>query len=171
MAYVKFSGASTAGIPTTNPLGVIEEIALANAWSFDRDAEDEIAFVVSGNWVSYQVSFTWMSEIEVLHLACAFDLRPPEPRRTAVQELISSINEQLWLGHFDIWAKPGIVLFRHAIPLAGGLSVSPRQCEVVLGSALDSCERYYPAFQYVAWAGKSVSDAMGSVMLETVGEA
>jgi hypothetical protein len=107
----------------------------------------------------------------VLHLACAFDLRPPEPRRSAVQDLISSINEQLWLGHFDIWEKPGIVLFRHSIPLAGGTTVSPRQCEVILGSALDSCERYYPAFQYVAWAGKSASDAMGSVMLETVGEA
>jgi hypothetical protein len=168
MSYVNTKIAAT---PIANPLGVVEEIALANAWSFEREAEDEIAFLVSGNWVSYQVSFTWMSEIEVLHLACAFDLRPPEPRRAAVQELISSINEQLWLGHFDIWTKPGIVLFRHAIPLAGGIAVSPRQCEVILGSALDSCERYYPAFQYVTWAGKSVSDAMGSLMLETVGEA
>jgi hypothetical protein len=171
MSYVKFSGTSAAVIPAANPLGVIEEIAIANAWSFEREAEDEIAFLVTGNWVSYNVSFTWMSEIEVLHLACAFDLRPPEPRRSAVQDLISSINEQLWLGHFDIWAKPGIVLFRHSIPLAGGTTVSPRQCEVILGSALDSCERYYPAFQYVAWAGKSASDAMGSVMLETAGEA
>jgi hypothetical protein len=168
MSYV---GAKIATTLAANPLGVVEEIAIANAWSFEREAEDEIAFLVSGNWVSYQVSFTWMSEIEVLHLACSFDLRPPEPRRAAVQELISCINEQLWLGHFDIWAKPGLVLFRHSIPLAGGMTVSPRQCEVILGSALDSCERYYPAFQYVAWAGKSASDAMGSVMLETVGEA
>jgi hypothetical protein len=166
MAYV-----AHAGMPASNPLEVVEDIARANAWPFERQVEDEISFLIAGSCANYQVSFTWMSEIEVLHLSCAFDLKPPGARRSAMQELITSINEQLWLGHFDIWAKDGVVLFRHAIPLAGASAVSPQQCQVVLGSAVDSCERYYPAFQYVAWAGKSVGDAMDSVMLQTVGEA
>ena len=154
-----------------SPLDVVERMAAGNNWPFERAGEDEIGLVVTGRWTNYQVSFTWMSEIEVLHLSCAFDLKPPDRRRSAVQELITSINEQLWLGHFDIWVKDGVVLFRHAIPLAGGIAVAPAQCQVILGSAVDSCERYYPAFQYVAWAGKSVGDAMSSVMLQTVGEA
>jgi len=41
----------------------------------------------------------------------------------------------------------------------------------VLGTALDACESYYPAFQFVVWAGKSAREAMESVMFETAGEA
>jgi hypothetical protein len=62
-------------------------------------------------------------------------------------------------------------MFRHALLLSGGGSASDRQCEAVLGTALDSCERYFPAFQFVVWAGKSAREAMDSVMFETSGEA
>jgi hypothetical protein len=37
--------------------------------------------------------------------------------------------------------------------------------------ALDSCERYFPAFQFVIWAGKGAEEALQSSLLETVGEA
>ena len=40
-----------------------------------------------------------------------------------------------------------------------------------LGCALDACERYFPAFQIVVWAGKSAREAMESAMFETSGEA
>ena len=39
------------------------------------------------------------------------------------------------------------------------------------GTALNSCERYFPAFQFVIWAGKSAREAMDSAMFETSGEA
>jgi hypothetical protein len=41
----------------------------------------------------------------------------------------------------------------------------------VLGSALDSCERYFPAFQFVVWAGKPARDALDAALFETSGEA
>ena len=101
-----------------------------------------------------------MSDIEALHLACAFDMKVPELRLAEVQQLVALINEQLWIGHFDVWMQNGVVMFRHALVLAGGVAASGRQCEAVLGSALDSCERYFPAFQFVVWAGKSAREAM-----------
>ena len=55
--------------------------------------------------------------------------------------------------------------------LAGGVTASDRQCEAVLASALDSCERYYPAFNFVVWAGKNAREAMDAAMFETSGEA
>ena len=58
-----------------NPLDVVERMASGNDWSFERAGEDEITILVTGNWTDYQVSFTWMHDIEALHLACAFDLR------------------------------------------------------------------------------------------------
>ena len=37
--------------------------------------------------------------------------------------------------------------------------------------AITESERFYPAFQYVVWAGKSPADALTASILETVGEA
>ena len=154
-----------------SPLEVVERMAAGNQWPFERTGEDEIALNVTGRWANYQVSFTWMNDIEALHVACAFDMKVPEPRLNEVQALVALINEQLWIGHFDVWMQNGVVMFRHALVLAGGVVASDRQCEAVLGSALDSCERYFPAFQFVVWAGKSAREAMDSAMFETSGEA
>ena len=155
----------------SNPLDVVEQLASGNDWSFEREGDDEITILIAGKWTDYQVSFTWMDELEALHLACAFELKVPERRRVEVQQLIASMNEQMWVGHFDLWSKDGMVMFRHALVLAGGLEPSNDQCKAVIGTALDSCERYFPAFQFVLWAGKSAREAMDAAMFETSGEA
>ena len=157
--------------PRTNPLDVVERIAAVNDWSFERAGDDEITMLVGGKWSDYQVSFTWMHDIEALHLACAFDLKVPERRRAEVQTLISLINERLWVGHFDLWTKEGIIMYRHALVLAGGMEASGKQCEALLGTALDTCERYFTAFQFVVWAGKTAKEALEAAMFETSGEA
>ena len=157
--------------PRINPLDVVERLATGNDWSFERSSEDEITILVTGKWTDYQVSYTWMYDIEALHLACAFELKVPERCRSEVQQLISLINEQMWVGHFDLWTQDGIVMYRHALVLAGGVEASGRQCEALLGTALDSCERYFPAFQFVVWAGKGAREALDAAMFETAGEA
>ena len=155
----------------TKPLTVVEDVAADNNLSFERSGDDEITIVSKGNWTDYQLSFTWMSEIEALHLACAFDMKIPEPRRGEVQRLIAAINEQLWVGHFDIWTHTGMIMYRQALVLPGGMAASTAQCETMLVSALHGCERYYPAFQFVVWAGKSAAEAMSAAMFDTEGEA
>jgi hypothetical protein len=154
-----------------NPLSVVENIAADNDWSFERSGEDEVTIVTKGEWTDYQLSFTWMNEIEALHLACAFDMKIPAPRRAEVQRLIASINEQLWVGHFDIWTHTGMIMYRQALVLPGGIRASSAQCETMLVSAIAACERYYPALQFVVWAGRTASEAMSAAMFDTVGEA
>ena len=154
-----------------NPLDVVEHMAAGNNWPFERAGEDEIGLAVTGRWTNYQVSFTWMSDIEALHLACAFDMKVPTARRAEVQRLIAAINEQLWIGHFDIWTHTGMIMYRQALVLPGGITASSAQCETMLVGAIHACERYYPAFQFVVWAGKSASDAMSAAMFDTEGEA
>src|SRR5260370_36667788 len=107
--------------PHGNPLEVVERVAATNGWSFERAGEDEITILVAGKWSDYQVSYTWMFDIEALHLACAFELKVQERSRGEVQQLISLINEQMWVGHFDLWVQDGLVMYRHALVLAGGV--------------------------------------------------
>src|SRR6201986_1512393 len=156
---------------TNHPLAVVEDIAAHNNWSFERSGEDEITIVSKGEWTDYQLSFTWMTEIEALHLACAFDMKIPTARRSEVQRLIAAINEQLWVGHFDIWTHTGMIMYRQALGLPGGMFESTLQCARMVGRALHACERYYPALQFVVWAGKTAAEAMSAAMFDTVGEA
>ena len=145
-------------------------MASTNEWSFERAGEDEITILVRGKWTDYQLSFTWMFDLEALHVACAFDFRVPDNRLTEMYRLIAQINEQLWLGHFDLWTQEGLVMFRHALLLNASVA-TPRQCEAMLKAALEACERYYQAFQFVVWAGKESREALVSTMFETEGQA
>src|ERR1700716_1589628 len=119
-----------------NPLAVVEDIATDNNWAFERSGEDEVTIVSKGDWTDYQLSFTWMAEIEALHLACAFDMKIPLPRRPEEQRLIAALNEHLWVGHFDIWTHTGMIMYRQALLLPGRITPSPPQRARMLGRAL-----------------------------------
>jgi hypothetical protein len=155
----------------SHPVDVIEQIAALNDWTFERAGDDEITISVAGGWADYHVSFSWMEDREALHLACAFDLKVPEARKLEVMRLITAVNEQLWIGHFDLWNAEGVVMFRQALLLSGGAEPNTPQVERLLITAIEACERYFQAFQFVVWAGKDASEALEGVLFETVGEA
>ena len=100
-----------------------------------------------------------------------FDMKVPMAKRTPIYELLATINEKLWLGHFGLWDEEGVPMFRHTSLLRGGTGLSPEQIEDMVDLAVSECERFYPAFQFVIWGGKSAADAVASSLLETVGEA
>jgi hypothetical protein len=153
-----------------HPIDLLEQVAGTHDWHFDRSAEDELTLTVAGSWTDYHLSMNWRDEMETLHLACAFDFKVPDNRLNEVYRLIALINEQLWLGHFDLWTQEGLLMFRHGL-LLNGTIVTPSQCEAMLQAALDACERYYQAFQFVVWAGKEAREALASTMFETEGHA
>ncbi len=84
--------------------------------------------------------------------------------------MIALINEQLWLGHFDVWPQDGLLLYRHGLML-NKADLTVEQCEALIASGLEASESYYQAFQFVVWAGKSASDALSSAMFQTAGQA
>ena len=65
---------------TANPLEVVEQLAAAEDWYFDRSADDELNLTVTGSWSDYHVCFNWHEELEGLHLACTFETKVPESK-------------------------------------------------------------------------------------------
>jgi hypothetical protein len=155
----------------SNPLEIVEQLAVSEDWQVDRSAENELNLTVAGGWADYHICFNWHEEIEGLHLACTFDATVPEDRRSEVSRLLGQINEQLWVGHFDLWQKEGAILYRNGLLLSGCAEITEAQCEMLLRIALEASERYYPAFQFVMWGGKDAEAAMESSLLEPMGEA
>ena len=153
-----------------HPIDLLERAVEENGWPFERSATDEINLSVAGRWCDYHFCFTWREDLKSLHVAVNFDMRVSRERRSEIAELLMSINAQLWLGHFDLWADDGVVMFRHALIFPDS-QVSPAQCEGMLHLAIEACEHYYPAFQFVLWGGKSAKEAITAAVLECAGQA
>jgi hypothetical protein len=154
-----------------NPLDRIENMADQNNWTVDRSNDNEVHMVVAGSWTDLHLCLNWREDLEGLHLACTFDLKVPAGRREEVARVVTLINEQLYFGHFDLWRRDGMLLFRNGLILSGGVEINDAQCETLIRMALEACERYFPAFQFVIWAGKSAEEAIQSSLMETAGQA
>jgi hypothetical protein len=55
--------------------------------------------------------------------------------------------------------------------MLNGTVATEAQCEQLFKIALEACERYFQAFQFVVWAGKESREALASSMFETEGRA
>jgi hypothetical protein len=166
------SASVTATRPTSaNPLDIMEQIVTANDWAFDRRGEAEMVAEAPGRWCDYGLYFNWSHEISTMHFTCAFDLKVPEKQRAGLYELLALANERLWLGHFGIELEDGMPVYRHAVLLRGAPGASAESLEDMIDIALTECERFFPAFQFVLWGGKSATEALDAAMLECVGEA
>lgn len=156
---------------SANPVDVIEMVAARNDWTFDRATDDEITVSIEGSYADYSVAFSWMEEMEALHVACAFDFRIAEARKTEVTRLLALVNEQMWIGHFDLWQDEGVVMYRNALLLAGQAGASDEQVAALIENAVEACEQFHQAFQFVIWGGKSAREALDQSLMETVGTA
>ncbi|RAU23073.1 hypothetical protein CU669_06410 [Paramagnetospirillum kuznetsovii] len=154
-----------------NPMDMVEQIVAANDWAFDRRNDEELAAEVPGQWCNYSLYFAWREDMGAMHFTCAFDMKIPDAKRGPIYELLAVINEKLWLGHFGLWDDDAVPMFRHTSLLRGGAGLSPEQLEDLVDLAVSECERFYPAFQFVIWGGKSAREAVAASLLETMGEA
>jgi hypothetical protein len=158
------------------PIDMLEHVFDANGWAFERSGDEEISTSIKAGWATYQLRALWRDEERVLQIIARADLACPEDRRMAIYETLGLINEQLWMGHFELWSADGTVLFRHATLLdtdedeeEPDLTIG--QAEVLVEAAVDEFERFYPVFQLVMFADRTPQDAMAAALLETVGEA
>jgi hypothetical protein len=156
---------------SANPLDMVEEVITAHEWRFNRQGDDELMVGLGGGFCDFQMWFSWREDVGALHLSCGFDLKVAPAKRRETHTLLALLNEKLAVGHFDLWTDEGLVVFRHALLLSGGAGVNGDQVETLVQIALTECERFYPAFQFMLWGGKSPEDALVAALIETVGEA
>ncbi len=154
----------------TNPIDLVERVASCKDWIFDRRSDEEVAVEVPGRWCDYGLYFAWSEELGALHFSCAFDMRVPDRQMPQIYELLAHLNERLWIGHFALWMDEGMPMFRHTVQVTD-LAAARLVLEDLMEVAVTECERFYPAFQFVVWAGKSAREAIEAAMLDVMGEA
>jgi hypothetical protein len=155
----------------SNPLDLVEEIVSAHDWPFERAGEEELLAQIAGRWGDYRLLFAWHPELCALQFSCALDVKVPDAKRRPVVDLLAMMNESLWAGHFELCPEEAAPIFRHSLLLRGAGGATVEQVEDLVDIAVAEADRFYPAFQFVIWGGKSAADAMVSALIDTVGEA
>ncbi len=153
------------------PVEMLAALFEAHGWATEQVGEEEVCVEIPGAWTAYQVRGIWRTEDKVLQILCLPDIRVAEGKRGEAQELLSRINEQLWLGHFDMWSQGGIILYRHGLMLGDDGMLSLDMAQLAIDTAIAECDRFYPAFQFVLWGDKSPVDALDAALVDAAGEA
>ena len=153
------------------PIEVLEQYFEARGWACERTGEGEIVASAPGSWAQYELRGVWRPEDAVLQFLTFPDIKVGPEKRSAIYETLGLINEQLWLGHFELWSGSGLIVFRHAALVGEGETMSFEQAEAISEAALEECERFYPVFQFVLWGGKSPTEAISAALIDTAGEA
>jgi hypothetical protein len=154
-----------------DPLDVVERVLDAENLEFDRTEDGDLAFALTGDWKDYELWFAWRPEADCLQLCLSIDMKAPKPRRPAIYEMLSLINQRVWMGHFECWAEDGEVVFRHSMSMPTGERPTLAQAASMIDAAVEAADRFYPAFDFLIQGAKSPDDAMAACMFETKGQA
>ncbi|MBO6945451.1 YbjN domain-containing protein [Altererythrobacter sp.] len=153
------------------PVEMLAALFDARGWACEIISDEEVAGEVQGSWAKYQIKAIWRGQDNVLQLICLPDIRVTDEKRQNAYELLAMVNEQMWLGHFDIWSNGSVLLYRHGALLGDEGLLSIQQAQALIETAIDECDRFYPAFQFVLWGDKSPRSALESAMVDALGEA
>lgn len=154
-----------------HPIDIVETLAEYRDWDFDRITDDQIAMQVDGQWRTYSITLAWSPMDETLRLICTFEMEPPEGRMNEIYETLNRINDTCWAGAFTYWPEQRLMVWRYGLVLAGGQIAGPEQIDRLIATAVQTSERFYPAFQLVAWADRAPADAMQVAIAEAYGRA
>ncbi len=154
-----------------HPIDIVETLAEHHAWEFDRVGDDQIAMQVEGQWRSYSLTLAWSPVDETLRLICTFEMEPPAARMPELYEVLNLANDMVWSGGFAYWQQQGLMVWRYGLLLTGGQIAASEQIDQMIQSAVAGCERFYPAFQLVAWADRDPESALELAITRAFGRA
>ncbi|SFK02637.1 YbjN domain-containing protein [Celeribacter neptunius] len=154
-----------------HPIDLCEHLCEHNDWEFDRVADDQIAMAVEGQWRTYSITLAWSDYDETLRLICTFEMEPPEDKLPQIHEVLNRANDQIWTGAFTYWHEQRLMVYRYGLVLSGGQVAGPEQVDRLIGAAVGAAERFYPAFQLVAWSDRTPAEAMDVAIHEAYGRA
>lgn len=156
---------------TIDPLEALEAAADDLSIASERVDDDELHLAIPGLWRDAGFWVTWRPELSTLQMGAPLDIKAPAARAAEAARLVAMVNERLWIGHFDLWTDDLSIVFRNSIVLPASGALDATQAEVLIRGAREAIDRFFPAFNYFIWGGKSPEDAIESSLFETQGNA
>lgn len=154
-----------------HPIDIVELLAEQHEWEFDRIEEDQIAMAVEAQWKTYSITLAWSGYDQTLRMVCSFEMDPPADTMGETYRLLNQVNDKCWGGAFTFWEETRLMVYRYALILDEDALPTPDQINTIIGSAVLHAERFYPAFQLVAWGGRTAEESLDVAIAEAYGRA
>ena len=155
-----------------SPIDMVEEFAESKGWVFIRHDSDTMDIVLPGQKAKFDVAMEWQEEFSALLFACSLPIEISEANYEMAVQALEQINQNLWLGHFDLSNKNKYPTFRHTfllrmIPSGIAIDLIADAFEI----ALAECNRFYSTFQLAQAGDVRIHDDLNAAVFETIGEA
>ena len=156
----------------SNPLDSVEDMLRSQDWAFTRTQEEELTVDVTGKRGQYKMTFIWQEEFNAMQFFCEFDFTIAEERRETTNKVLRAINEDLWLGHFDVPKTTNAPSFRHTSLFRGWTQTSGAEhVEDLVDIAIAESDRFQRVFRMLANKDKMDDSLISFIMSDSAGEA
>jgi hypothetical protein len=155
-----------------NPLDLVEDLAAAKGWTYSRYDDIGLNVTLPGQKAKFDVSMEWQEEFSALLIACTIPLEIAPATYEMTVQALEKINQNMWLGHFDLSNKDKYPTFRHTLLLRmipAGIAID--LIADVFEIAMAECNRFYTTFQLAQAGDVRLHDDLSAAIFETVGEA
>ena len=152
------------------PFDVLEEFAEDKGWQLKSRNDNEIAIDITTPYGTIGLFCIWSNEIEILQISAIMNTSINTLANSSVFELLSLINERLFMGHFSIISGTNFPIYRNSSILdLRNESALVQMCDLV-ELAVSEATKYFPTFSKLE-GGSSASGALAHVMQGTFGRA
>lgn len=154
-----------------NPLDRVEDVLSAHNWVFERMNDEELIVEVRGKACNYRLFFIWQEDMNALQFCAQYDMSITDSARDRMTKTLANINEDLWMGHFDLPRDTGVPSFRHTCLIRGMNDPAVGEMiEDMMDIALVQCERHYAAFDLLSKTEANDDNMISLALMETMGE-
>lgn len=147
----------------------IEDILHANDWDFNRMGDNELLVTLAGKYGDYQLIFLWQADMTALQISVQYNLIISAHNIMNAANILMTINERSWMGHFEIAADTNTPSFRYTTLLNPENKQSYEQLESILDIALAQCETNYAAFSLLSADTAANNDTLPLALMQTQG--
>ena len=155
-----------------NPLDLAEDFVQGKGWTYTRDDSDMLVVKMPGQKTNFDVCMEWQEEFSALLFAVTLPVTISKEQLVSAAKTLDQVNQNIWLGHFDLSNRNTHPTFRHTMLLRmipAGIAVD--MIIDLMDIALAECNRFYPTFQMVQADDAGLQDNLHAAVFETVGEA
>jgi len=152
-----------------NPLDNIEDILHANDWAFNRMDDNELTVTLSGKFCTYRLIFLWQADMSALQFSAQYELSIHPLNLGKAGKILMTINENTWMGHFEIVADTCIPGYRYTTLLDPENKQSYEHLENIVDIALAQCETNYAAFSLLTDQNAANDETLPLALMQTQG--
>jgi len=155
-----------------NPVNAIEEFIESKGWLSSRKDDNSLKIYIPDNDMDIEINLEWQEEFSALLIACVIPLEITDKNYEMTTQALEKINQNMWLGHFDLSKKDGFPTFRQTLLLRlipTGIAVN--LASDVFDIAVSECNRFYTTFQFAQAGDIRLHDDLNAAVFETIGKA